>query len=207
VTRTGRRHFIEDSMPLSPPAPREHRHTRQIECRGYRREDGLWDIEGHLTDIKSYAFDNAFRGRVEAGVPVHDMWVRLTVDAGLKVHAAEAETVAGPYRICPQAAPAVEQLAGLTIGPGWRGKVRQRIGGTNGCTHIVEMLQPLATVAFQTVFADRRKWSDETKQPDKSEKPPHIDSCYALRSDGEAVREHYPTWYTGATGGDLKAGD
>ena len=109
-------------MPLSPPAPREHRHTRQIECRGYRREDGLWDIEGHLTDVKSYAFDNAFRGRVEAGVPVHDMWVRLTVDAALKVHAAEAETIAGPYRICPQAAPAVEQLAGLTIGARLAGK-------------------------------------------------------------------------------------
>ena len=207
MVRTGRRQFIEDSMPLSPPAPREHRHTRQIECRGYRREDGLWDIEGHLTDVKSYAFDNAFRGRVEAGVPVHDMWVRLTVDAALKVHAAEAETIAGPYRICPQAAPAVEQLAGLTIGPGWRGKVRRRIGGTNGCTHIVEMLQPLATVAFQTVFADRRKWSDEAKQWGKSEKPPHIDSCYALRSDGEAVREHYPIWYTGSAGGKPKTSD
>ena len=207
MARTGPRNFIEDSMPLSPPAPREHRHTRQLECRGYRREDGLWDIEGHLTDIKSYAFDNAFRGRVDAGAPVHDMWVRLTVDAELKIHAAEAETVAGPYRICPQAAPAVEQLADLTIGPGWRGKVRQRIGGTNGCTHIIEMLQPLATVAFQTVFADRKKWSGDTKQRDKNEKPPHIDSCYALRSGGEAVREHYPAWYTGTAGSDPKADD
>ncbi len=38
-------------MPLSPPAAsREHIHTRVVECRGYRRDDGLWDIEGHITD-------------------------------------------------------------------------------------------------------------------------------------------------------------
>ena len=189
-------------MPLSPPAPREHRHTRQIECRGYRREDGLWDIEGHLTDVKSYAFDNAYRGRIDAGVPIHDMWVRLTVDADLMVRAAQAETLAGPYRVCPNAAPAVEKLAGLTIGPGWRGKLRRRIGGTQGCTHIVEMLQPLATVAFQTIFADRRQWNVKTEEQSNVGKPPQIDSCYALRSDGEAVRDHYPTWYTGPAEAD-----
>lgn len=41
-------------MPLSPPEPREHIHSRDIILRGYRREDGLWDIEAHLTDTKTY---------------------------------------------------------------------------------------------------------------------------------------------------------
>ena len=45
-------------MPLSPPAPREPIHTRAIDLRGYRREDGLWDIEGHLTDVKCYDFES-----------------------------------------------------------------------------------------------------------------------------------------------------
>ena len=35
-------------MPLPESALREQLHTRRIECRGYRREDGLWDIEGTL---------------------------------------------------------------------------------------------------------------------------------------------------------------
>ncbi|MGH7035691.1 MAG: DUF2889 domain-containing protein, partial [Stellaceae bacterium] len=51
-------------MPLSAAAPREPIHTRQIECRGFRRADGLWDIEGHLIDTKSYAFQNEHRGEV-----------------------------------------------------------------------------------------------------------------------------------------------
>ena len=40
-------------MPLSPPVSRSPVHTRRIECRSYRRDDGLFDIEGHLTDRKS----------------------------------------------------------------------------------------------------------------------------------------------------------
>ena len=33
-------------MPLSEPtAPRKHLHTRNGECRGYLRDDGLWEIE------------------------------------------------------------------------------------------------------------------------------------------------------------------
>ena len=70
-------------MPLSPAAPRQHIHTRIVDCRGYRRADGLWDIEGHITDVKTYDFGNHFRGAIAAGTPVHDMWVRLTLDVAL----------------------------------------------------------------------------------------------------------------------------
>ena len=28
----------------------------RFSCTGYRRADGLWDVEGHLTDVKTYAF-------------------------------------------------------------------------------------------------------------------------------------------------------
>ena len=45
-------------MPLSQAAPRQHIHTREIVCRGYLRDDGLWDIEGSICDVKTYSFDN-----------------------------------------------------------------------------------------------------------------------------------------------------
>ena len=41
-------------MPLPPAAPRKNMHTRDIQCCGYERADGLWDIEGHLVDTKSF---------------------------------------------------------------------------------------------------------------------------------------------------------
>ena len=54
-------------MPLSSPAERAHIHTRTVECKGYRRSDGLWDIEGRLVDVKSYTFHNNERGDVPPG--------------------------------------------------------------------------------------------------------------------------------------------
>ena len=79
-------------MPLSSPAAREHIHNRTVECRGYRREDGLWDIEGRLVDVKTYTFHNNERGDVPPGEPVHEMWIRLTVDDDMKIHGVEATT-------------------------------------------------------------------------------------------------------------------
>ncbi len=38
------------TMPLSPPIGRQHLHTRRVVCQGFFRDDGLWDIEGRITD-------------------------------------------------------------------------------------------------------------------------------------------------------------
>ena len=177
---------------LPPAAPREPIHRRVVECRGYRRADGLWDIEGHLTDTKSYAFANAYRGEVRPGDPIHDMWLRLTLNDELTVVDAVAATAAGPYAVCGDIAPAFAKLRGLRIGRGWRRAVQERLGGVHGCTHLVELLGPLATTAFQTVFPLLAKKAAAADRP-----PPHLDSCHALARDGELVRRHYPRWYTG----------
>jgi hypothetical protein len=66
--------------PLSPPPERELLHSRDIVLRGYRRSDGLYDIEAHLTDTKTYGSANRDRGYIHAGEPIHGMWLRLTVD-------------------------------------------------------------------------------------------------------------------------------
>ena len=51
-------------MPLSPPAPRTHIHTRTVTVMGYEREDGLFDIEAQMTDTKTYGFRNNWRGEI-----------------------------------------------------------------------------------------------------------------------------------------------
>jgi len=182
-------------MPLSPPAEREPIHHRRIDCRGYRRADGLWDLEGHLTDTKSYAFHNASRGEVGPGEPVHDMWVRLTIDDDLLIHAAEAATDASPYpETCPQVTPDFAALAGKRIGPGWKAVVREQFGGIQGCTHLSEILGRLGTVAFQTIFPLK-----ERRAARPSDRPPRIlNTCHALDTRSPVVRRHWPQWYTGS---------
>ena len=183
-------------MPLSPPQPREHIHTRDIICTGYRREDGLWDIEGHLTDTKTYAFTNNERGDVPPGEPIHEMWIRLTVNDALEIKNVEAATDYSPFAVCRDVAPNFQRLVGLRIGPGWRKRALEQVGGVEGCTHIVELLAPVATTAFQTIFPIKNR---ERPTPEASSgRPPRLlNTCHAFRSDGEKVKEFWPKFYDG----------
>lgn len=178
-------------MPLSPPADREPIHERRVECRGYRRADGLWDIEGRMTDVKSYDFDNTDRGHVAAGVPVHEMRVRITIDDDFLIHDVEAATEYAPFSICPQAAPAMKKLKGLRIGSGWRREIEKRVGGTLGCTHLRELLGPMATTAFQTIVPLRTK---EPRTP-SGRRPALLGTCHAYSPDSPVVKRLWPEHY------------
>ncbi|MFO1113699.1 MAG: DUF2889 domain-containing protein [Rhodospirillales bacterium] len=182
-------------MPLSRPVRRDHIHSREIRCRGYRREDGLWDIEGELTDTKTYSFANRDRDGINAGEPIHHMRIRLTLDDDLLVHACEAATEAGPFDLCPAITPAFEGLAGLRIGPGWRKTVMQRMGGVAGCTHLTELLLgPLTTTALQTIGPARAR--RQQAAPD-GRPPPILGTCHALARDSDVVRRHWPEFWEG----------
>ncbi len=191
-------------MPLSPAAPREPVHTRTVQCRGYLRQDGLWDIEGHITDVKTYSMDNPWRGVIEAGVPIHEMWIRLTIDESLAVRAVEVSMEHTPYAICPEVGANFQRLVGLQIRAGWRRAVRDRLGGTEGCTHMVELLSPLATTAFQAILPhQRQRIRNELPagQDDPTVRRAHqIDTCYAWSSKREVVRRYLPDHYTGDAG-------
>src|SRR3970282_1215723 len=120
-------------MPLPDPAPRKLMHTRAIECTGYERDDGLWDIEAHLADTKTTAHTRHHGGGApRRGEPVHDMWIRITIDLDMKIHDVEAKTDEGPYPVCGDITPNFKALAGLTIGPGWRKGMLQSGGGVEG---------------------------------------------------------------------------
>lgn len=180
-------------MPLSAPAPREKLHTRSIVIEGYRREDGLYDIEARLDDTKTYPFANEDRGEIRPGEKLHGMLMRLTVDEDLLVHACEADTEFGPYAMCPAITPNFARLAGLRIGPGWNRKVKEVVGGVRGCTHLVELLGPMATVAFQTLTVVRKK-----RPVDPSRPPAQLNTCHAYAADGPLVARRWPAFSTRA---------
>ncbi|MEQ9123808.1 MAG: DUF2889 domain-containing protein [Alphaproteobacteria bacterium] len=178
-------------MDLSPPAARKLLHVRTVECRGYAREDGLWDIEGALKDVKTYPFENRWRGLVLAGDPVHEMTIRLTLDDRLYIKKAEAFTRNSPFEVCPSAAWAFTRLEGLRIKGGWMKLVKERYGRAQGCTHLLEMLYPVATTAFQTIFAYREQMMREeglTEAEAMRRKGPPANSCYAFAEDGPVMR-------------------
>ena len=105
-------------MPLPEPTERELLHVRRVECRGYRRADGLWEIEGQVNDSRTYPYGGPGTPEVPAGAAIHNMWVRLAVDDEFVIRAASAATGASPYLLCRDAAPAVSGLIGIRIKSG-----------------------------------------------------------------------------------------
>ena len=196
-------------MPLSPPVGRQHLHTRRVTCQGFYRDDGLWDIEGRITDTKTYEHGNEWRGPLKPGDFVHDMSIRLTLDHRFTILDVEAVTDKSPYRMCGDIAPDFKKLIGLRIGRGFSKAVRERLGGVHGCTHLVELLGPVATTAFQTAgsrranelqTAHRIRIGKPPKPRDPSvppRKPYMLDSCHAWASDGEVAKRWVPHFYTG----------
>lgn len=177
---------------FEPSTKRELIHRRHIECHGYRREDGLWDIEGHLQDTKTYSFPNHDRGTVKSGEAVHEMWLRLTVDDNLVIQEAEAVTGNGPFHVCKNANDRFHELKGVQIKSGWRKKVNKRIGGVNGCTHVRELLGPVATTAFQTIYPIKARENRQSKSISDTS-PRLLETCHAYARHSEVVRRLWPT--------------
>lgn len=197
-------------MPLSPPVARQPWHHRKIRCDGFRRDDGLWDIEAHLTDTKPFDLPNRDRGGlIPEGEPLHHMALRLTVDDSLLIHAVEAVTDAGPFAICPHITDNFRRLEGERIGPGWRRRVREQLGGVEGCTHLVELLTPLATTAFQTIHGARygAAPSESAGSDRETVNAKLIGSCHALAPDSPIVRDFWPAHYTGGQRNDHERED
>jgi hypothetical protein len=191
-------------MTLPAPVKRTPLHRRIIDCAGYEREDGLWEIEGRLTDTKDYGFRNEWRGTIAPGVPLHDMLVRLTLDDEMTVIDIAVDMAATPFEICSAIAPDFGKLKGVRIVSGWNLRLVSLFGGRAGCTHVVELLGRMGTVAWQTIPAGRgrRQALAEGKEPQATQwrgegRPFYLNGCHAWASNGPLVEKVLPEYYEG----------
>lgn len=171
-------------MPLPTPQERELQHTRQVTFRGYKRKDGLWDIEGEMSDKKAYFFEIEHERSWEIGEPIHDMSIRLTLDESLVVHDIAVSMDSAPHGECPKAQLTMKKMIGCSIMSGWRKSIDLNLGGIHGCTHLRELLYSMATAAIQTIPAS---FNVPEGRP-----PIHLGKCLAWSFEGEAIKVHYP---------------
>ena len=182
-------------MPLPDPLERKKLHNRKIHCEGFKRADGLYDIEAHLVDKRTFdcSYDDVHRGGViKAGEPVHDMYLRVTLDLKFVIQEVSAVSDDTPFHACPKAASAMQKLVGLRISTGWVRAARKLIGTNISCTHLMDLLSPIAATAYQTMYAEIE---EKAKQKPNREKPAIIDTCLALAADGEVVMKRWPKFY------------
>jgi hypothetical protein len=192
-------------MPLSPPAPRQLRHRRAIRLEAFERDDGLWDIEACLTDEKPRDF-LLTTGVRPHGLPIHELWLRITIDRKLTIVDVEASSDWSPYgESCAESNSAYRKLIGLNLLQSFRREANKVLRGTAGCTHLTELCGVLPTAAVQAFAGDVWKIEDGNpfKQDDEAteataardEPPFQLGRCHALRFDGPAVKEYYPRWF------------
>lgn len=182
-------------MPLTTPTRRQLAHTRVVTCHGYQRDDELWDIEGRIVDTKPYRFQNRDRGGwIEADEALHDMSIRLTVNLELEVIDVDAVIDHSPYNYCKSVSTVARNLIGLRIAPGWTQKSKTAMGSNRGCTHLTELLGPVATTAIQTI-ASAKMQLDKGKRSGSSNA--FLDSCHTYAADSPVVKLHWPEHYKG----------
>jgi hypothetical protein len=181
---------ISLTSPFEPEVSREELHFRRIDMRGFKRSDGLYELEGRVIDRKAKDFVPHSGGRfVPANEPVHNLGVRLVFDDQMEIHDVQTFTEAAPYAQCPEGGRALQSIKGLRMTSGWSKEVRSRLGGARSCTHLMDLLIPLATVAVQSL-SELNKARPE--RVDATGRPVKIDSCYAYGAERELVRSRWP---------------
>lgn len=184
-------------MSLPPPKIRKLLHTRSVTFRGYQRDDGLWDIEANIIDAKTYDLKRPDRSTLLAGMPVHDMAVRVTVDDSLTIREIVTSMSSKPFPECIQAQDPMQKMIGSTMGPGWRNAVDKNLGGIRGCTHLRELLFNMATAAVQTVPSYREHLRRLAGQPTPStgQPPFHLGTCMSWDFNGPVVERYFPEYF------------
>jgi hypothetical protein len=179
-------------MPLSrPPQTRTRLHTRRVTYECFRRDDELFELEGHLTDVKDHDYA-LLTGVRHAGDAVHDMWARVTIGTDYLIRAIEVRTAEMPYPgACERGDPAYAKLVGASVLHGFRRTLHDTMGGVHGCSHMTELLSHLPTAAIQMFAGLRREI-----EPGEG-KPFQLDRCHALETTTDTVRQYYPQWYRG----------
>lgn len=83
------------------------------------------------------------------------------------------------------------------MGPGWRSTIRSRMGGVHGCTHLTELLYPMATVAIQTIrpLQNHRRRQADSDSRHHAGKPFVLNTCHAWAEYSPVVQENAPNFY------------
>ena len=180
-------------MTLPHPAPRRHLHTRRIAIEGYLRDDGYLDVDAHLTDTRTYPYSRFDGAMKQPGDPLHDMSMRMTISLAREIIACHASMDETPFAVCPAAAPNFARLVGLRVEAGFLKRALELVGGVEGCTHLRELLQQVATVFLQTLHSVGKVTDQPRDVP--GNRPALLNSCFAWSDKSDMVARRFPVWH------------
>ena len=166
-------------------------HTRTITLSTHPLDDLGIVVRGELKDHRRRpVFDLAGR-LIEPGV-VHHMVIRVLIrDNPLRIVEAEAEMVKVPMAECRETLDVMEKVPGMEIRAGFSSRVRQLLGGRNGCSHLSHLLMVMAQeiVHGWLTHARREKRPVPASMDDVRERGFLINSCRLWTENGAKHKE------------------
>lgn len=160
-------------------------HTRNLKITTFAYDDAHIVVEGELDDNRLIT-NFSHKGERYPPGNIHHMFILLLIEIdSVRIVRVEVEMPGIPHEECPETIPIFSRLEGLRITPGFTARVRNLIGGSNGCTHLSGLVIAMASAALQGLWTYRAK---DRQRPDKdltkTVKAYLIDTCWVWRRDG-----------------------
>jgi hypothetical protein len=161
-------------------------HQRDISLATYAHTDSRIVVHGVLEDRRNLKVFDVTGFEKNPGV-LHYMEVWLLIKPGpLIIEAAEARMDCTPLPECSDTLDNVAKLAGLEIKSGFSKKIREIIGGKQGCAHLCQLITVMGQESVQGWLTDKRRDKPKLPQDVKSlkEKNYLYNSCRMWSNTG-----------------------
>jgi hypothetical protein len=118
-------------------------------------------------DINSHG-EGMFRLVTTLGDIYHDIVLTLMIsDREFRITEAVVETNRIPHSFCREISGLARSLTGLTVGPGFTGQVRSRLGGKEGCPNLLNLVLLTAPLVVNAAVIERLQ--RENLSPEQAE--------------------------------------
>jgi hypothetical protein len=164
-------------------------HTRRIDIATYEGGSDSIIVEGILTDERLVT---SFRPTGESYPPgtVHHMIIRMEIRGPkLVIQDIDVEMPTVPMPECLETLDSLMPIKGIPIVSGFTARVKDLVGGTKGCAHLVALLTAMAPAVVQGAWAamTRELRDTATYLPGAVERIKN--TCRVWRSDGPMMKD------------------
>ena len=165
-------------------------HERKLTFKTYPLENGQVVVEGWLRDERLVEGFH-WNGQPRPPGVVHWMCVRLLVGGWpLSILDAEAEMPGVPHELCPTTLESVKKVINVDIVFGYTDEIKKRLGGVEGCAHLMHLILAMGPAALHGYWAQRSR--KKRPVPSSMDEVPGlsllINSCQLWREDGPMMR-------------------
>ncbi|HOJ51450.1 MAG TPA: DUF2889 domain-containing protein [Syntrophales bacterium] len=139
------------------PVQGEKVHSRTIEISTYAQDKDKVIVEGLLKDERFQETHVPTGEKFPRGI-MHHLGIRLLVNcSSMMIEEVDVKLFQVPRAFCLETADCLAPIKGMQISRGFSKRLKELVGGTKGCAHLVELLQAMAPAVFQGVAAYRSK--------------------------------------------------